>query len=437
MTLKEILNKGFAVLIMRTLGAGLAFLLILMFARWLGAEQFGIFSLGLTIVTILGVISRWGLEQVTLKQVAAHLSNKPEVSKGYVRSALIFTFVFSLIICLLLWSVSGWLESELFQMSGLAAVLNNFALAVISISIVFILAEAFKSIGLPVWSSFFQSVMPPAVIIFIAGVLYWNESFQVQDAALIYTVGFVLAFVMAFLFWLNRSPKGNSKAISYKQLIKQGWPMLLVASGALIMNWSDVIIAGIYLDETQVGIYNAASKTVMVTILMLVAINSLTAPKYASFYKQNDIKAIANLAQLSSLVLLVTVSVPTLVLLVFPEWVMSWFGSGFVAGATVLMILAVGQFINVACGSVGYLLTMTGKENTMRNIMLTTALLNIVLSMVLVQYYGIIGIALATAISMSLWNLWAMIEVRKQLGFWTVSLRALVQLKNRNKAELL
>jgi len=437
MTLKEILNKGFAVLMMRSLGAGLAFLLILLFARWLGVEQFGLFSLGLTLVMILGVISRWGLEQVTLKQVAAHLKNEPGIAKGYVTSGLKLSFIFSLIVAVFLWGTASWLELSVFQMIGLENVLINFALSIIFISVVFILAEAFKAIGLPVWASFFQSVMPPTSILLVAGYLHWNDVFKVQDAAVTYSLGFAFTFLIALVFWKKKAPDGQLNTIPKRDLIKQGWPMLLVASGALIMNWSDLIIAGIYLDEVQVGIYNAASKTVMVTILMLVAVNSLTAPKFAKFYKQNDLKAIASLAQLSSLVLLVTVSIPTAILLFFSEWVMGWFGSEYVSGATVLMILAVGQFVNVACGSVGYLLTMTGKENTMRNIMLTTAIVNIVLSISLVEYYGILGIAIATAISMSLWNVWAMIEVRKQLGFWTISLNLFLQLINRKKAGLL
>jgi O-antigen/teichoic acid export membrane protein len=126
-------------------------------------------------------------------------------------------------------------------------------------------------------------------------------------------------------------------------------------------------------------------------------------------FKEGDYEQIAKLAQSTSIILLFIVSIPSVILLLFPSWVLSWFGSDYTVGATALMILVVGQFINVACGSVGYLLTMTGKEKVMRNIMLVTALVNVGLSIYLVQDFGMKGVAFATAFSIVLWNIWAMI----------------------------
>ena len=187
------------------------------------------------------------------------------------------------------------------------------------------------------------------------------------------------------------------------------------------MAWSDIIILGIYASSEDVGVYAAASRTVMVTALILIAVNAVTAPKYARFYKDGDYTSIAKLAQASSIVLLLLVLIPTLILVFFSEWIMSWFGHDYTVGATVLIILAFGQFVNVACGSVGYLLTMTGREKKLRNIFVAAATLNIALSVLSVKYFGVIGVAYSTAFSVMFWNVWAMIEVRKHLGFWSIN----------------
>ena len=81
-------------------------------------------------------------------------------------------------------------------------------------------------------------------------------------------------------------------------------------------------------------------------------------------------------------------------------------------------MLTVGQLVNVTCGSVGCLLVMTGNEKIMRNIILITAAMNIILNVLLVREYGPIGVAYATAFSTVMWNIWAMVSVKKRLGFW-------------------
>ncbi len=47
-----------------------------------------------------------------------------------------------------------------------------------------------------------------------------------------------------------------------------------------------------------------------------------------------------------------------------------------------LYILVAGQFINVLCGSVGYILMMTEKQNIFKNIMIFATCVNIILNIV-------------------------------------------------------
>jgi O-antigen/teichoic acid export membrane protein len=101
---------------------------------------------------------------------------------------------------------------------------------------------------------------------------------------------------------------------------------------------------------------------------------------------------------------------------------MGLFGSEFVVGATILITLSIGQFIHVSCGSVGYILSMTGHEKLFRNVILVSAAINIILSTLLVQLYGSLGVAMATAFSLSLWNILALYLIRKKLGFWPLYL---------------
>ena len=119
--------------------------------------------------------------------------------------------------------------------------------------------------------------------------------------------------------------------------------------------------------------------------------------------------------------IMLLVSVPvTLFILLFPEWLMSMFGDAFTAAATALMILTIGQFVNIATGSVGYLLSMTGNETKVRDNVVISGILSVALGIILIPYYGVIGAAIAYACGVASQNLLGVYQVKKYLGFNTL-----------------
>lgn len=129
---------------------------------------------------------------------------------------------------------------------------------------------------------------------------------------------------------------------------------------------------------------------------------------------------ITNRLALSSSKIMLAIAIPILLLLlmlIFPEFLMRIFGNEFVIAAPILQILAIGQFINVISGSVGYILNMTGHEKDFRNIVLISGPLALILAFLLTKNYGLYGAAYATAISVATQNLLAVWMVKKRFGF--------------------
>ena len=113
----------------------------------------------------------------------------------------------------------------------------------------------------------------------------------------------------------------------------------------------------------------------------------------------------------------VAFSVPAFVALVaVPAWWLGWFGDAFVVGATCLVWLAVGQVVNALCGPVMYLLNMTGHERQAQRIVWIAAIGNLAMNVWAIPRFGIEGAAVATALSMALWNVAAAVAVKRLLG---------------------
>ena len=92
------------------------------------------------------------------------------------------------------------------------------------------------------------------------------------------------------------------------------------------------------------------------------------------------------------------------------------FGEPYLPAYVPLVILASGQLINVAFGSVGQFLTMTGHERDSLSSLGLSAVANVALNAILIPRYGGVGAAIATALSVVIWNVLLSIRLYRRLG---------------------
>jgi O-antigen/teichoic acid export membrane protein len=195
--------------------------------------------------------------------------------------------------------------------------------------------------------------------------------------------------------------------------------MLNIAASNIFTNYIRVYILAYLKSPKDVGIYNIAFKIATVTSFFLVSINSIVAPKFAELYWSNRTKELKKTV-LKSAKLNFWSSTPVLLpFIFFPKFFMGLFGIEFVEGYRSLIILSIGQFVNAFCGSVGYLLTMTGNQDVFRNIYFISTILNLLLCFILIPLLGVDGAALSFSISMIFWNVLSLIIVKKKFGFVT------------------
>jgi O-antigen/teichoic acid export membrane protein len=179
---------------------------------------------------------------------------------------------------------------------------------------------------------------------------------------------------------------------------------------------------GVWGSVEDVALFAVAQRTAMLIGFALFAVNASAGPKFAALYSQGDMAGLERIA-LWSVRLILLVAVPSLIfMMVFPQWLMGLFGPQFRAASTALMILAVGQFIGTAVGSVGSLLSMTGHERQLRWNVFIGAVLGVGLGVLLIPGYGLIGAAIATSVAVASKNLLCVYQVNRLLGFNTLAI---------------
>jgi O-antigen/teichoic acid export membrane protein len=399
-------------------GAGLAFLFSVMLARLIGVAGVGLYFLAITVVDISATISRLGLENAGLRfsSIACSQGDRGMLAALY-RTSMGLVLGAGIAIALSVWLIVSHLPLGGDRAPEFRAELPLLVFAIAPVALLVIQTEFLKGVGATGMGVFVQAVVPPLLLLSASIVLWFQVAASVHTVIIAYVIVMIVSVIVAVAIWSRRLPGIWSERgyFGTRRLLRTSTPLLLVTSMNLVMGWTDILVLGIWADAREVGIYGISLRIALLTPFVLGSISIVVAPQFAALHAEGNAAALKRLAQQSAFSTMVVTAPAILVLMLFPDLILQLFGKQFEAGAWVLRILALGQFVNIATGPVGTLLMMTGHEKLMRNNVAASASLNLLGNLVLVPSYGAIGAATSTALSLAVMNIVSWTIVRKKL----------------------
>jgi O-antigen/teichoic acid export membrane protein len=417
---KDMVRRTFNSMFLRVVRTGISFGFNVLLARTLGAEGAGVYALAYTITRISSIVGRIGMDQAVLRFTAANASQQKwsEVRGVYAHSMLITTLLSALITVVIFFAAP--LLAIIFQEDTLTEPMRWMSLTILPMSWTFMQAHLLQGIEKIEDAIFVQTMGVPIVnipfLILLGGV------YGVTGAAMSLVLSTAIIAFLGMRLWKRYTPELAQYTANFDRdtLLKTSYPLFWTDMTLVFIGLSDVLLLGVFKDSATVGIYDQAKRISVLVSAFLGATSYVAAPKFAAMYAKGELDKLGRLAR-NAARLSVIVSLPyIIVFLLFPGWIMGIYGEEFVQGAPVLVILAIGQFINAATGAVGFLLVMTGHEKIMRNITLSTNALKVILFFVLIPPFGFIGAALATAIGDSTRNILAFLQVYDKLKIITI-----------------
>ncbi len=430
--MQELLRGASVAFVFKVIAAGLVFGLNVILARLLGAEGSGIFFLAFTIVLVVAAIGRVGMENALVRFVAANIaSEQPGKVLGVYRKAMLYSLVMSAILAVLLYLLAPWLSYAIFAKPELSDPLAIMAIAVVPLALLTLHSHALQGLKKIAISIFVLSVSVPLLTGFIS--LLFIPIYFIDAAVWGYVFATLVTLILGRVYWKRCVGSFDRETAEFDRgvLLESSMPLFGIIIMNIVITWSPMLFLGVWESSENVGIYSAASRAAMLTSFVLVAVNSIAAPKFAALYQSGDMVTLSVVARKSTKIMVLLSAPILLVFLLIPEFILSLFGEQFKQGTYILIILSIGQFINVATGSVGYLLMMSDNERLMRNNLVFTMLLGIVLNFLLIPEYGIIGGAVGAAIVLATQNIVAVVLVWKKLNILTIPLFRIKRLSNR------
>lgn len=399
--------------------AFIAFGLTALVTRNMPNDEAGLFLLGFSLLAVLSQFFRLGLDNVVLRFIGAH--GIDAVAQEKLNRGLLWVVTAVIPITIIGCLFSQQIASYIFSKPDFGSVLFWLFPALPAMAVFMLLAMALQGRHRVIATTIFQNLGISALFVLGLGYLVLQQPDWVtaKVSAQIYTASAYVILLAALFIWFGQ--KGVAfKRHNYKdpELLSASSNLWIAANMQLATVWGGVLIAGAMVPAEDLALLSAAQRTAMLTSFVLMVVNMVAAPRYARMWKEGDLAGIKRLAKWSTRGMIAMVAPIIAIMLLLPEKVMGLFGEGYEQAAVMLMIMAVGQFINVATGSVGYLLNMSGHERDFRRVTLFVGPLTLVCAVVFTYYWGVAGAAIATALGVGVQNFAALIMVKKRLNFW-------------------
>jgi O-antigen/teichoic acid export membrane protein len=392
----------------------------LFLARFLGAIEFGYFLYSLTVLSVLGVVSRVGVDTALVRYVAAYSAQRDwSRLAGIVRFGDRFVLGVGSVVAattgLVVWLLRATLDPHLTRALWVTAVMLPVAGGAI-----YLRAAVLQGLRRAALVPLPDAIVRPGLLLIVTSTLYsWRGSLTAVEALwsnLAAAVGGVLVGSLLIRASLPKPVRSASPVSEARAWTRTSWPLWLVAGMRFLMNQTDILLLGILVDTTTAGIYGVASRLARLVTFGLSAANSISAPLISELHSRGDVDALQRMVTFTCRGTTLWSLLFAGAVIVFSSPLLALYGQEFRAGAPVLLVLAVGQIVNGATGPVGFLLNMTGHERVNARILAWIAGANLVLNPPAILLFGALGAALVTATLGAVKNLLTWWVARDRLG---------------------
>jgi len=377
------------------------FLLRIVLARWLGANDLGVYQMTLTIYGVFVLIATFGIPAALVKFVAEYKENDKKLhqitSCGFINAILL-----GIIIGTIIFFISPTL-ANVFDMPELKVMLKI-------LSVIFPFASVYQTQtgilnGLRKMNCYAMLIICQSVSMCIFIVTFILLGYGIGGAIsglVLSVVGTCLLGIIITRDFLGIDLKGYIQ--NTKRVLSFGGQMFMANAVNLITNQADFLLIGYFLTATDIGYYSVAVSIASFITLIPLSIQKITYPATSEYWANGDTFTLSRMIDKA-------MRYSTCVLLIFglgigffsKEIITILFGRDFIYATLPLCVLLIARVIRGGVVvSIGSSLAAVGRPDLNLKIGSISAVTNVILNILFIPSFGILGAAIATTMSLLL-----------------------------------
>ena len=397
-------------------------------ANLLGAASYGLYSLGLSVLNILVIISVFGLNMTVVKFIPEYNVRRDyEGIRGVVRFSLFFVGGISLFLSILMFIFSKEIAVMVFKKQDLTIIFKIFSISLTIKSLLILLTSIFRAFKRLKYSALISDVIQPLSAFIIFLILFYLK-FGIYAAIYSYFFSVGIAFIVGILLLNSKIDVKvfNSKARREGgRLLKFSLPIVFLYFMIRLLNRTDILIIGYFMQAKSVGIYAFCYRISYLLFLFWFSFNAIFSPVLSSLFTEGKIKEIDMIFKTVSRWVF-TLTLPFAIFLIInADLILGLFKREFKEGVSVLIIFSIMWLLLSFSGSIGSVLIMVGEREKELYFTIPIVLVNIILNLLFIPVYGLKGAAFATMISILSFNFLKMVYIKKKIGIFPIDIKYL------------
>jgi O-antigen/teichoic acid export membrane protein len=409
-----------AAFLIRVVSAALIYASQILFARWMGSFEFGIYVYVWTWVLLIGDMADLGLASSAQRFMPDYARRKAHnLLRGFlsrsrwlaVGSATIVAACGALGVKLL----EPWLASYVVLPLSIACVtLPFYALMQMQDGI----ARSQNWIHL--------ALVPPYIVrhlVMLALVLaafflnFPTDAVTVVSAVAISFALTVVAQTLALNRRLATTVEPGPRAYDVRKWYAVSLPIFMMEAFYLLLTNTDILVLQQFRAPDDVAVYYAAAKTLTLVTFVHFAISAAVAHRFTEYHVAADRVRLEQFLRDSIRWTFWASLAAMVVILAAGPLLLSLFGARFVEGYHLMFILTVGLLARAAVGPVERLLSMLDQQRICALVYASAFALNLTMCVVLIPRFGMEGAAISTSTALVVESILLFWVTKRRLGF--------------------
>jgi O-antigen/teichoic acid export membrane protein len=391
---------GLAVYMVATLGVNV------LISRVLGAASLGTITLATQFAFVAGAATRFGMDMAAVRRVAIDVGRgEPGRIRAVMGRAAGIAAAVSAIGAVAVFAGAGAIARGLGS-PGARDAFRAAALALPFVALCQVYLGGTRGLKIMRHTLYVYWAGQPVAWIALM-TIGWAISKSTGMSVLAYALSWVLAAGGAWLLWereAGRFAGAPADRGEVRELLRYGAPRAPAALFSQLLFWADYFVLSRYVSSAELGVYAAAVRVAQALVLFLIAVNYMFSPFVADLHARGERDRLDELYKALTRWTLAGTMPLLLLLLVVPGPVLQVFGGKFSSGTTALRILLIGQTVNVAVGSVGFILIMVGRTGWDLAVYMGSFALDLAVAFGLAPRLGAEGAATAQAVTLAVSN---------------------------------
>jgi O-antigen/teichoic acid export membrane protein len=372
-----------------------------------------------TFLLVLGSLCMLGTDQSVL-YFAGILNSEKRIGKLreiYIKCILMF-LISSLISIIILLILGNEFVNSFFNDNKIYVIIFKATAIIFFYCLTLFNTEVFRALDSIYIAELYRNTFKyVSVIIGSVILLNINKQSYLVDSFLI---GFILLSIVSTIFIFKLLKKLTHEQVTgtgdfpFKFIFYKSYPFAISSMAIFLLNTFDIVFLKKYFGDSTIAFYSVALKLMTILSMIINVVNLTVSTKIAELFTLKKKKELISIIKNSSRLIFVLTLPMSIIICVFSENILTFFGPQYFVAKQALIILIFGQCINSLFGVAPIYLNMTGRQHLFQFILIIAVFTNLVLNSILVPKYGIDGAAFSFSISMFLWNLLSSFYIYKK-----------------------